>query len=245
MSKTSFIIGLALASILHGAIFWLLLNPAATQPTSAQPKPVSLRRPLPQPINDQVTTAENDPLRQEPQPDVLTGLADIARPRSDHDRLMMRGDSPTEPNDESTPPLRIVWAGADELAAVARALGMKVVAVNGQNEIVGEVELIGRPQLLPFSGDLSGYSNRVRTLEPGFFGRELFEQQGVRIRSLWVLVPASHDAHFIELQRDALRRVGVNADAVRLMEARFEPRSGRTYQLSITHVHQKKGTYRE
>ncbi|MCH8316558.1 MAG: hypothetical protein IIA64_11340 [Planctomycetes bacterium] len=245
MSKTSFIIGLALASILHGAIFWLLLNPAATQPTSARPKPVSLRRPLPEPINDQVPTAENDPPRQEPQPDVLTGLTDIARPQVDQDRLTMRGDSPTDPSDESIPPLRIVWAGADELAAVARALGMKVVAVNGQNEIVGEVELIGRPQLLPFSGDLSGYSNRVRTLEPGFFGRELFEQPGVRIRSLWVLVPASHDAHFIELQRDALRRVGVHADAVRLMEARFEPRRGRTYQLSITHVHQKKGADRE
>lgn len=244
MSKTSFIIGLTLALILHGAIFWSLSNSATAQPVNSPPKPVSLRQPAPEPVKTQVKTAENEPPQREPQVDASKDLADIARHQADHDRLATYGDSPAEPSDNAVPPLRIVWTGPEELTAVARSLGMKVVAVNAQNEIVGEVELSGRPKLLPFSGDLSGFSNRVRTIEPGFFGRELLEQSGVPIRSLWVLVPAPHDARFIELQRDALRRAGVRTDSVRLMEAKFESRGVRTYQLSITQVHQKKGAHR-
>ncbi len=227
MSRTSFVAGLMMAIAVHAAILWAARQPTmADQSPPCEPAPIIVDVPpvaqeSPQVVNDHKAAAG-----QQDGPH----LDDVVRPVSAVDPASGVGEMAS---DGTAPPLRVTWDSPAQLTTVARSLGMKVVAVNASHEIVGEVSLAGRAVLREFSGELSGFSNRVRTLHLDFFGRGL--TSGTSAKSLWVLVPSHHDARFIELQRGAIRQEGISPDAVRIVDARIDRRGN----LTITRIHKK------
>jgi len=134
---------------------------------------------------------------------------------------------------DGVPPLRISWASRDQLEAVAQSLGIKIAAVNADDEIIGEVSFGGDSRIEQFSGDLGRYSNRIRVLGPSFFGKI----QGASAHSYWLLVPAHLDALLAQSQREAARRLGVDINKVRSMTGRFEREASGTWVLVIADVH--------
>jgi hypothetical protein len=140
-----------------------------------------------------------------------------------------------EISDDALPPLRIVWSSPGQLRAVAATTGMRIVGVNRQGEVIGEVPPAGQVRLEAFQGQLSRYSNRVRTLPSNFFGLPLARDDGQRVAELWVLVPSRLDRQWIDLQKRAIASAGLETQAVRAVEGQFASRAG-TFQLIVTRL---------
>ena len=215
MSKSTFIIGMLAAVTAHAALLWPFEkpNPASEQIRPQVKRPavavlsqtLEVNRPVPKP-------AEPVPLKQVVEVPVETKAADGP------------GDTSAEGLEDAMPPLRVVWQSADQLRSVAAHLGMRIVAVNTNNQVTGEIATSGPVRVVSFEGRLSAYSNRVRTLPRCFFGSS--PVAGSDVGSFWVLVPADLDARFILLQRDAIRREGLTPAEVRAMDAEFRTDRG-------------------
>lgn len=145
-------------------------------------------------------------------------------------------------SDDGLPPMRIMWDSPRQLADVAAALGMRVVAVTDKNEVAGEVPLNRPYKLEPFNGELVVYSNRVRTLPLSYFGAGLVAATEEPIAAYWVLVPQQVDRQFADLVRAALKRAGLPAAQVQWVETRFTLEGARQYRLEIVKIHQERRT---
>jgi len=121
---------------------------------------------------------------------------------------------------DSLPPLRLVWDSPERLTAIARNLGMRILAVRN-NEIVGELWLEDAPRVKTFDGRLTGFSNRVRTIAPQFFGPEILGTLKKPIESFWVLVPTVLDRQWVSIQRQAMRSSNTATAEVSHMEAKI------------------------
>ena len=238
MSKSSFYIGLILAVVLHSPFIWELRSISDDSANSEIVSPVITIPPVPVRTKK---TPDPEP-NMVPQIDPVetadsTSLTEVVEPRETHnDSVGTSGTAEDTAEEALPPPLQIVWLGPTEFLSIAQNLGLRMLAVDKQSKILGEITLTPNPALVPFTTSLAGYSNRVRTLEPTFFDNQLDSTE--HIHRLWILIPASHDAHFIQLQRDALRVDGVHAGDVRSMEAHFQRLNGK-YELSITSLLQK------
>ncbi len=230
MSKSTFVIGILVAVGAHALLFWPFDgNTPAAKKSQPEVKPPTVAM-LPE-VPEAKTPPTPPKLRPAAEPTPLKRVVDAPAKTEAPDTP---GDTSADGPEDALPPLRVVWESADQLRSVVAHLGMRIVAINTDNQVAGEVTATGSPRVVPFEGRLSSYSNRVRTLPRDFFGPAPVADGGVA--SFWVLVPADLDARFVLLQRDAIRRKGLRAADVRAMEAEF--RSGRGgYELVITRLH--------
>jgi len=247
MSKTSLLIGCVLAAAVHGLLLWdpSPVSPPEPVPAEAPPKATLVTAPAPDP--------KPVPPTPKPKPKPVPPKAGKAAP-TPTPPLQKVAQAPAQPeperpepkdpapgaDDAALPPMRIAWASPQQVRAVARALGLRIVAVNADAEAVGQIDPYdGR--LADFTGRLDQYSNRVRTLPRGFFGTSA-EAPGRGVARFWILVPAAVDRQWMALQRSAIAERGMKVSEVREVEARFTG-SG-TPRLSITQVHGRRRTDR-
>jgi len=247
MSKTSLLIGCVLAAAVHGL---LLLPLTASDVDDAAPEPEAPRtklavtpppepapappkpKPKPKPPEPRPRTGKPAPKPKPPMQEVVKAPAQPKPPVPDPAKASAGDD------DKALPPLRIVWASATEVRTVARSLGLRVVAVNADDEAVGEIDPYSG-KLKDFTGRLDHYSNRVRTLPRSFFGAA--NADGRPVARFWILVPVAVDRQWVALQRSAIVQRGMTAGQVREVEARFNGSGGRL-RLSITRVVARKET---
>lgn len=251
MSKTSLLIGCVLAAALHGLLL-LPMSPSDADEVAPDPSP-GIRIPgLPTP------PPEPKGLLPEPEPPAKAAREHKAPAHAPTPRPPMQrvapAPAPPEPeradpadasagqDDKALPPMRIAWTSPQQVRAVARALGLRIVAVNAGGQAVGQIDPYGGP-MKDFTARLDQYSNRVRTLPRGFFGPGSAEPGDRDVAGFWILVPAAVDRQWIALQRSAIAERGMRAAEVREVEARFTG-SDETPRLSITRVHGRRETGR-
>ena len=140
------------------------------------------------------------------------------------------------------PPLRVHWTDAGELVSVARALGMRLAAVDGRGRIVGEIALSDTPHLKAWAGLPYGYSNRVRMLSPSIFESQVDLGGGPGIREIWVFVPSDRDRAMVDAQKRAVQRTGATLEDVWAVDGRFVRAANGSYRLDITNIRWRKGT---
>ena len=236
MSKSSLMLGLVVAIVLHALLFVPVNAPERLpEPALADPDPVP-----PVTMIDPPPPVQPPPVKP-PQPDPpadpppqMQQIAQPPAPQEDPGEQPGK-TSPEDISDDALPPLRITWNSPDQLRQVARSLGMRIVAVNFQGQVVGEVNGGGATASLgEFSGQLSHYSNRVRTLPSGFFGSSLTDGQR-EIAELWILVPAGVDRAWMDLQKQAIAQTGLAPERVRAIECRFADQAG-AWRLVVTRV---------
>ena len=238
MSKTSLILGVAVSLVAHAVIFAPQMlgsrrqaerlakakQQAAVMLAMAEAEPA--RPQLPKP-----TESAKPPVRAEPPAEV----EEIVKPRSVRDPIKGYGDL-AENDDGDLPAMRIVWTGPEQVRSVARTFRMRIVAINAEGKVAGEVTMDGEARLIAFNGGLAGYSNRVRTLPADFFGHGVIASAPASIRSLWILVPADVDEEFVRVQREAIRARGVKPTSVLAMEAHFTRDDFGRYRLVVTRI---------
>jgi len=240
VSRISFITGILIAATLHGLIFVPALFREATdrEPKLAErPKPTVAFVPPRPPEPKGPPTARQPPMRpSSSETKQVAELQKVVSQTGDQQPEAEDGNTSIQEADEaSLPALQIVWQSPQELWRVVQALRMKIVAVNSAGEILGEVALHGQPQLVRFEGNLSHYSNRVRTLPRRFFGPGVLSSANQEIEHFWILVPSSLDRQFVEVQREAVRRSGRKSEEITAVEAAFE-RTRSSYQLVVRRV---------
>jgi len=264
MSKTSLIIGCIVAVALHG-LLWLPLTRADSdqskaaeqsppkaklamapepppKPTPVPPEPVPKPKPKPEPEPE----PKPEPVKKvEPKPQVkpTPPLQEVVKaPVKTPDpapKTPEPADASKNEDDNALPPLRIVWSSAGEVRSVARALGLRLVAMNAAGQAVGEIDTRSG-KWKEFTGRLDQYSNRVRTLPRTFFGLEVVNAPGRAVARFWILVPAGIDRQWMALQRSAVAQRGMKAAQVREVEARFTGAGG-SPRLSVVRVHGREG----
>lgn len=250
MSRSSLIIGLVLAAVMHAALFapalWTDAAPT-TQPPAEEPPAVAVTPPPePQPAPKPEPVSKPEPTRPEkrqPQPEPIESeptppLQEVHEQPETVDPPPQKGDTHAKPLEDADPselpPLRIVWDSPGALRQIAGRLGMRIVAVNAKGEILGEVPSDGGVRLVEFKGRLDAYSNRVRTLPVSFFGSELARQSG-GARRLWVLVPVGVDQRWVHAQKQAIAKAGVELAGVRELEGEFRRQRG-SVRLVVTRI---------
>ncbi len=248
MSKSSFIVGLLLALAAHA----LLLVPLDTQADPDAPadpetpvSPVTMIDPpppappaKPKPAPQPETKPQVKP-RPKPAPEPPQLARTTPPPVPEPEPEPMEGNTtprqrPESIDDDVLPPLRITWDSPTELRRVAGAMGMRIVAVNFQGKVLGEIDPDGKAELVEFNGSLAAYSNRVRTLPSGFFGTRL-SANDAQVAELWILVPAAIDRAWMDMQKQAIARTGLAAEQVRSIEGRFASVPG-GYRLVVTRI---------
>lgn len=237
MSKSSFIIGLAVAVLLHLALIVPWQSPSPKQATNP-PEPGRLvvqpaQQPPEEPPPAAAAPAPQTPATQTPAPPALTELTRLpTNPSSDRGPLTAE-DIP----EDSLPPMRILWQGPDELREVARMLGLRIVAVSRSKEVIGEVVLDGEPSIQPIQGDFAfeAFSNRVRNIPANYFGPRLARTTS-QLGEIWVLVPVALDQEFSQIQRQAIVREGLEPAQIRSMEARFQAQRGGSPALTVVRI---------
>ena len=240
MSRSSLILGVVAALVLHGLLFLPVTKHAQPEaageapPNEGQGKEVTLAEPprAPAPAEMPTPAPPKTPQPRKPAPELAKV---VAAPPAPSERPRPDGSAGAETDDAHLPPLRILWSSPGQLRQVARELGMRIVAVDAAGKILAEVSTDGQAALRKFAGRLDQYSNRVRTLPADFFGRRLAGPSAAKATALWVLVPAGLDRQWIELQKRALARRGLAGSKVRELEGRFESAAGRA-TLVVTRV---------
>lgn len=234
MSRSSLILGFVIAVLVHAALFlpsWLSNPPPPEQTPEPPDGSVTIVVPPPPRVEPAV------PLQQPPLSDALR-LAEVVQPRADA-KLPEEGETAVAAadDDQALPATRIVWESPAELRAVARELGMRVVAVTRANEVVGEVALDGVLRLAPFRLRFETYSNRVRSLPASFFGPSLDRDGGRGIMGFWVLVPEPVDLRMAEVVRAAIHRAGLAMSDVDWVEARFAADTVGRHKFVVMNIH--------
>jgi len=242
MSRTSLILGLFVSLILHGLLLMTMaktsdevaLDESGDQnqvelvqmPEDPTPEPVD------EPAQEEVAAAEPPASREQiaeasPSPSESSAAIHPDRlidpPGSELDtESLADGDFAAEDvPDDALPMLQIVWEGPDHVRNMARRYGMRIIAMSSDQEIVGEISRRGPLSIDPVGQPLRGYSNRVRTLPPGYFGSEIARRSETAISSYFIFVPSALDQSFMDHQRESLNVVRLDAREVRLMEGRL------------------------
>ncbi len=242
MSRTSLVLGLLLSLVIHALRVLPHWDAISASPAVAQEKKtvpaVTMVPPPPLPVEPLVEQRQPPPApKPEPAlPDIQ--FAEVVEPDTTPTEI---GDTElameTEPDDDQVlPATRIIWESPQELTKVARALRMRVVAVNRINEVVGALTLDGSLRIKPFDGSFDVYSNRVRSLPSSFFGPALQREAGHTIVAYWVLVPESVDREMADVVRQAVRRAGLTMSEVDWVEARFDVQAGGGHRLVVTDI---------
>lgn len=237
MSKISLIVGVAVSLLAHAMVFApQMLGSRRQANTLAEAKRqavVMLAQAQAEPVRPQHPKLE-EPVEPPTQLKPPAKIEKVVKPRSARDLIKGYGDMAEDAGD--LPAMRIVWTGPEQVSAVARTFRMRIVAINADGRIVGEVTMDGEARLVAFNTELTGYSNRVRTLPADFFGRGVMASTAESIRSLWILVPADVDGEFVRIQREAIRERGVKPAIVLAMEAHFTRDDSGRYRLVVTRV---------
>jgi hypothetical protein len=227
MSKSSLIVGVVLSAVIH-AVFLL---PALAQRNSAQADeavpvpPVVVVPPEPEP--PEPVPIENVPEIEPPPPEPIAEQVEMAEvvtpPEPEAEETPGNTDAEATADDEKLlPATRIIWESPQQLARVARTLRMRVVAVDEQGDVAGEVALWGEPGIKEFGGRLDVYSNRVRSIPLSFFGDSLPLAPEMDVVGFLVLVPEEVDRQMAETVRGAVRAKGLSAADVEWVEAAFD-----------------------
>jgi hypothetical protein len=233
-----------------------LRDPAPTRTEPTPPERVAALPPTPVPVSRSTAAPPRvesvPPPATEPPPRVRRNLvpapprwkdvpvpAAAAAPNPQASRDLPGVTGGTDDIAAGLPPLRVHWTDAGELRAVARTLGMRLAAVDGQRTIVAEIDLSNESNLKSWQGLPSGYSNRVRMLSPSILPSRLGRAQGIAVREIWLFIPQDHDRRMILSQRDALRRSGAQPRDVLAMDGRFVRTIDGTYRLEITGIRRR------
>ncbi|MFP4355573.1 MAG: hypothetical protein ACLFUJ_10675 [Phycisphaerae bacterium] len=263
MSKTSFLLGLIVAAGAHLLLFWPGIKaPAQPQEPRVEPiPPISMVQPPPpeQPKPEPKPKPKPEP-KVQPRPEPKPEAKPQPKPQPKPEPKLARTTPPPQPepvaddlvgntapkqtpesiDDDALPPLRITWDSPAELKRVAARMGMRIVGVNFQGEILGEIDPNGSSRLVEFHGQMSNYSNRVRTLPTGFFGPNLADDEQP-VAELWILVPAGIDRAWMDMQKRAIAQTGLKVEQVRSIEGRFAS-VGDGYRLTVTRIISNPGT---
>ena len=248
MSKTSLIIGCVLAAAMHGLLLFPLSPSPAEEPKPAEapPKTTLVSAPAPEPPVPAAPVPKPRPAPVEPPktgkpaPTPKPPLQKVAQaPPAPKSELPDPADASVEADDKALPPMRIAWSSPQQVRTVARALGLRIVAVNADQQAVGEIDPYDG-KLRDFTGRLDQYSNRVRTLGRGFFATSDNDAGARDVAGFWILVPAAVDRQWMALQRSAIAERGMTAGQVSQVEARFVVSDAAGPKLSIVRVHGKR-----
>lgn len=237
MSKTSFIVGLAFSVLVHGA---LLLQDKQTREVShedVRPEPKKAAKLIltPPPVAEDLPKEQPRqlPPKQQEKP-VIQELKEVVIP-PETKVAEESGDFSESESSDYVPELRLVWDNPDQLIQVAKVLGMRILLVDRKSQPIGEVIFEKDLLVKEFSGNLTNFSNRVRTISAQFFGSDLLSQSSEPIRCFWVLVPSSVDQVWVSVQREAMKSEGFKSSQVSYTEARITP-DGSSYELVVTRV---------
>ncbi len=247
MSRTSLVLGLLLSLVIHALLVLPHWDAISASPAVAKEKKtvpaVTLLPPPPLPVEPVVEERQPPPPAPKPEPALPdVQFVEVVEPdTTPTEEPTEIGDTElmteTEREDDQVlPTTRIIWESPQELTKIARALRMRVVAVNRVNEVVGALALDGSLNLEPFDGSCDVYSNRVRSLPSSFFGPALQRESGHTIVAYWVLVPESVDRDMAEVVRQAVGRAGLTMSEVDWVEARFAAQAGGGHRLVVTDI---------
>jgi hypothetical protein len=142
--------------------------------------------------------------------------------------------------DEPTlPALQLVWQDAEQLRTIARAVGIRLLAVDHDGAALGELSTSATWTLTPWNGRAPGYSNRVRVVPAGFFGDRLqrLATSGTPIREVWLLVPAELDRRIVATQLNAIANRGYSTDDIQRVRGRLVLAAGATARLVVDAVY--------
>ncbi len=233
MSKSTFIIGVIIAVLVHSLLF-LDFDKNTLKAEEVEPKKVAriLIPPLPKP-----------PERTPPDPGKPLSLPSRP-PKESFDQVVTdstQGDIPDSlgdyaaDGDEGLPSLRLIWDSPEHLIQVSKALNLRVIPVNNSNKPIGELCFERNILVNRFSGELSGYSNRVRTISSHFFGINVLNQCQENVQCFWIIVPTDIDYQWVSIQKQVLRSKGLNSSQVSYMEAQIVNNEN-GYELLITSI---------
>lgn len=232
MKRLNFIVALAISIALHTVL--LTLGPgqevAVSKELSPKPKPTNVAKLLPpSPEAKPEPHIQEPPIQQKPKPKtpppapsepVQTKPEEVVKPPKPQ-LAQGPGPLPGTESDDSLPALRLIWDSPQQLIELAQNTGLRVLSVNGQDQPFGELVFGTRVWVKQFKGGLAGFSNRIRTIRPDFFGAEVQSQFKEPAMCLWVLIPASIDTRWVTAQRKALGSSGLHATNVSHMEAKI------------------------
>jgi hypothetical protein len=242
MSKTSLAIGLTVSLFVHGALLLpgqrTAAVPAVCEEPDTAPTVTRLTIETPQAI-EQPPLPEPKPL-EEPPPKppaepVIEQLQEVVDIPDTHEMEGPGDYVEAESTDDGLPELRLAWDSPEQLIDVARALGLRILTVDGTGQPVGELAFGDDVAIKDFKGGLSSFSNRVRAIPARFFGPELLRQSNRSFTCFWVLVPVSVDTSWIAAQKEAIRAKGLKSDEVSRVEAKVVS-SDSNYKLVVTQV---------
>jgi hypothetical protein len=235
MSRSSLFLGVTIAIALHGLLFLIPgsgapadpVPPVVMVPSAESPEPTDVSAPIPPP-------RATPPVEPVAPPVKMTEV--VRGERADADQF---GDTADAIDDASVPALSVEWSGPDQLRAVARAFGMRVLAVDARQQVVGEVLLTGPARRVEFTGQLGDFSNQVRALPVSFFGESVLTGSGAT--RLWVVTPAPIDGEFLQIQKQAILSRRLRVEDVRSMVGQFVPDGQGRFRLVVTRIALKSG----
>lgn len=134
------------------------------------------------------------------------------------------------------PELKIDISDVQTVCEAAHFFGMKLVAIDNNNNILSEIKVNSPAQLAPFKGSFLDYSNRVRMLPDNYFGETIASFLKEKGAKLYVLIPVAVDLTFSNLQKEAAKREGHVFSQVRATVGRFIKGNDGKYNLLITEV---------
>ena len=217
MSKSSFIIALLVSLAAHGLLF---IGPGENSSAQAEPKPQKVAKltiPQAKP-QSQVKEYPQQPVSKKKQPPEAEQFQEVVKADS-HNIPDSIGDFADNDSADTLPRLSLIWDSPEHLIEVAKALGLRVLPVNSDNEPIGELRFERDILVGKFYGGLNSFSNRVRTISARFFGQRVLNQCDQTIRHFWVVVPASIDHEWIKIQKKSLCSEGLTSSQVSYMEA--------------------------
>ncbi len=235
MSKRSFVIAF-LVSLMAHIIFllpWTLSTPTSELTDSKVARKARVTLPARSASAGERIAGEPHSGRAAGQNKDMQKLQEIVNPRETVSALS-KGDFSSKQSEADVPVLRLSWAGPDELIAVAKDLGMRILAVKA-DKVVSELSL-GVPLILKaFDGTAADFSNRIRALPATFFGPAIVKESEKSIDCFWVLVPDEIDRHWISVQQKAIQSRGLQNSQIIYMKAKVEWRN-QGYELVITRI---------
>ncbi len=190
--------------------------------------PPAVQEVEPEPLRAEVSDAVRDT-------EALERVIESSKPRAPSAATAQSSTSDANAEEDRIPNLRIEWDSPRDVFTVAQALGMRVVAIDYSNAILGELRSATATTLVPFDGRLSGYSNRIRTLHREYFGPSHKWSPNARVAALWILVPAHVDRAMVSAQLDAIQKAGRQPGDVQTTIGYFKRVGGR-YRLIISSV---------
>ena len=199
----------------------------------AEPKEQPKAEPKEQPKAEPKEQPKEEPVKQSDTPQIENLEEIVKRPETEFAKGI--GDFSDNPSSDLVPELRLIWDSPEQLIRVAKSLGMRILIVNGRNEPVGELIFDQGLSVKEFKGNLTNFSNRVRTISAHFFGPEVLRQSNKSVQCFWVVVPASVDRTWVSVQKQAIRSKGLNGSQVSYMEARVIP-NGSGYELVVNRI---------